>query len=169
GLREHCSVPAPEVDIWMGTLSKSLAGCGGYIAGCRALVEPLRHFAPGFLYSVGMPAQVAASSLAALRLMQQEPERLAKLHRISRYFLHQARQKGLDTGASIGLAVVPVILGSSVRAAGLSDALFKRGINVQPILHPAVPEKSARLRFFLSCEHTEAQIDETLAALTEAM
>nr|WP_298410300.1 aminotransferase class I/II-fold pyridoxal phosphate-dependent enzyme [uncultured Halomonas sp.] len=169
GLREHCNVPSREVDIWMGTLSKSLAGCGGYIAGCRALVEPLRHFAPGFLYSVGMPAQVAASSLAALRLMQQEPERLASLHRISHYFLQQARHKGLDTGASIGLAVVPVIIGSSVRAAGLSDALFKRGINVQPILHPAVPEKSARLRFFLSCEHTEAQIDETLAVLTEAM
>lgn len=169
GLREHCGVAAQDVDIWMGTLSKSFAGCGGYIAGCRALVETLRYFAPGFLYSVGMPAQVAAPSLAALRLMHDEPERLARLHRISRYFLEQAQAMGLDTGASIGIAVVPVIVGSSVLAAQLSDALFQRNINVQPILHPAVPEKSARLRFFLSCEHTQAQVDETLQALQDAL
>ncbi len=169
GLREHCGVAAQDIDIWMGTLSKSLAGCGGYIAGCQELVETLRYFAPGFLYSVGMPAQVAAPSLAALQLMHDEPERLARLRHISRYFLKRAHAMGLNTGASIGLAVVPVIIGSSVAAAQLSEALLKQGINVQPILHPAVPEKSARLRFFFSCEHTEAQIDQTLEALESGL
>ncbi|KAA0019037.1 aminotransferase class I/II-fold pyridoxal phosphate-dependent enzyme [Salinicola corii] len=165
GLREYCDVPSGDVDIWMGTLSKTLSGCGGYIAGCRELVEMLRYFAPGFLYSVGMPAQVAGPSLAALQLMKDEPERLKRLHDISRYFLEQARLKGFDIGESIGVAVVPIIVGSSVLAAGLSDALLKHDINVQPILHPAVPEKSARLRFFLNCDHTREQIDQTLDVL----
>ncbi|GHB11350.1 aminotransferase class I/II-fold pyridoxal phosphate-dependent enzyme [Salinicola rhizosphaerae] len=165
GLREHCGVPAQDVDIWMGTLSKTMSGCGGYIAGCQALIEMLRYFAPGFLYSVGMPAQVAAPSLAALAVMKEEPERLERLHDISRYFLEQAKLRDFDVGESIGVAVVPVIVGSSVLAAGLSDALLKHDINVQPILHPAVPEKSARLRFFLNCDHTRGQIDATLDAL----
>ncbi|WP_110710274.1 aminotransferase class I/II-fold pyridoxal phosphate-dependent enzyme [Salinicola sp. CR57] len=165
GLREYCDVAPTDVDIWMGTLSKTLSGCGGYIAGCRELVEMLRYFAPGFLYSVGMPAQVAGPSLAALQVMKDEPERLKRLHDISRYFLEQARLKGFDIGESIGVAVVPIIVGSSVLAAGLSDALLQHDINVQPILHPAVPEKSARLRFFLNCDHTREQIDQTLDVL----
>ncbi|MGQ0335442.1 aminotransferase class I/II-fold pyridoxal phosphate-dependent enzyme [Halomonas elongata] len=169
GLREHFEVPPEAVDIWMGTMSKTLAGCGGYIAGCQALVDTLRHLAPGFLYSVGMPAQVAAPSLKVLELMREEPQRTHRLQAISRYFLEQARDLGLDTGDSIGAAVVPVIIGSSAHAAALSHTLFERGINVQPILHPAVPEKSARLRFFLSCEHTEQQVDRTLDALNEEL
>ncbi|AXY41433.1 aminotransferase class I/II-fold pyridoxal phosphate-dependent enzyme [Halomonas sp. JS92-SW72] len=169
GLREHFGVASEAVDIWMGTLSKSLAGCGGYIAGSRALVEMLRYLAPGFLYSVGLPAQVAAPALAALRLMRQEPERVARLHEISRYFLERARALDLDTGHSIGAAVVPVIVGSSPLAARLSHALYDQGINVQPILHPAVPEQSARLRFFLCCDHTPQQVDTTLDALVTAL
>lgn len=165
GLHEHFGIDPTQVDIWMGTMSKTLSGCGGYIAGNKALVETLRYFAPGFLYSVGMPAQVAAPSLKVLELMPQEPERVAKLQTISRYFLAQAQARGMDTGHSIGSAVVPVIVGSSPRAAHLSHALFEQHINVQPILYPAVPEKSARLRFFLSCEHTHAQIDQTLDTL----
>ena len=169
GLREYFGVASTDVDIWMGTLSKSLAGCGGFIAGCRELVETLRYLAPGFLYSVGLPAQVAAPALAALQIMQQEPERITRLQVISRYFLEQARARGFDTGSSIGAAVVPVIVGSSPLAARLAHELFEQGINVQPILHPAVPEKSARLRFFLSCEHTREQIDQTLDLLSYSL
>ncbi|MFC0268652.1 aminotransferase class I/II-fold pyridoxal phosphate-dependent enzyme [Kushneria aurantia] len=169
GIGEMSGVATQDVDIWMGTLSKSLAGCGGYITGCRALVDTLRYFAPGFLYSVGMPAQVAAPSLAALQIMRAEPERVTRLHHISRYFAERARAKGWNTGDSIGAAIVPVIVGSSAKAARASARLLEAGINVQPILHPAVPEKSARLRFFFSCEHTEAQIDTTLEALDRVL
>ncbi len=73
-------------------------------------------------------------------------------------FLQLAREGGLDVGGSIGAAIVPVITGSSIRAGRLAQALFQRGINVQPILYPAVPERAARLRFFLTAAHTEAQI-----------
>ena len=167
GIREHFELEGGSVDIWMGTLSKTLAGCGGYIAGEMALVEHLKFLAPGFLYSVGIPPPVAAASLAALKCIQQEPERVTALQERGQFFLEQAKVVGIDTGTSTGLAVIPAITGSSIRAARLSAALFERGINVQPILYPAVPEKSARLRFFVSCQHTEEQIQQTVQATAE--
>ena len=158
GIREHFSLQGDAVDIWMGTLSKTLAGCGGYIAGSTALVEHLKFLAPGFLYSVGMAPPLAAASLAALKHLQNNPQRVATLHARGAEFLRLAREAGIDTGTSAGISVIPAIVGSSVRAARLSAALFDRGINVQPILYPAVPEKLARLRFFMCSEHSEADI-----------
>lgn len=165
GIREHFDIKGNDVDIWMGTLSKSLAGCGGYIAGETALVEHLKFLAPGFLYSVGISPPVAAASLAALQCMLQEPERVTALQERGQLFLHLAKAAGINTGTSKGLAVIPAIVGSSVKAARLSAALFQQGINAQPILYPAVSEKSARLRFFISSEHTEAQIQKTVQIL----
>jgi 8-amino-7-oxononanoate synthase len=167
GIREHYGVPGKDVDIWMGTLSKTLAGCGGYIAGERALVEHLKYAVPGFVYSVGIAPPLAAASLAALKLMLKEPERVTRLQENGRMFLRLARENGLDTGTSQGFAIVPAITGSSLKAAKLSNRLFERGINVQPIIYPAVEEKAARLRFFLSSLHTEAQIKQTVQMLKE--
>jgi 8-amino-7-oxononanoate synthase len=169
GIREHFELDGRNVDIWMGTLSKALAGCGGYITGETALVEHLKFLVPGFLYSVGMSPPVAAASLAALQCLRREPERVAALQARGQLFLEQAKSVGINTGTSTGLAVIPAITGSSIRAARLSVALFERGINVQPILYPAVPEKSARLRFFVSCRHTEAQIRQTVQAVAEEL
>jgi len=169
GIREHFGIDSSDVDIWMGTLSKALAGCGGYVAGENALVEHLRYLAPGFLYSVGMPPPVAAAALAALRCLQREPQRVRTLQARGQLFLQLARAAGVDTGTSAGLAVIPAITGGSIRAARLAAALFDRGINVQPIVYPAVPEKAARLRFFVCCEHSEDDIRTTVSALGEAM
>jgi 8-amino-7-oxononanoate synthase len=169
GIREHFGLAGSDVDIWMGTLSKTLSSCGGYIAGQKALVENLRFLAPGFLYSVGMPPPVAAAALAALRCMQQEPQRVATVQARGEQFLRLAREAGLDVATSTGLAVIPVITGSSLKATLLSGALFRRGINAQPILYPAVPEKSARVRFFVSCLHSEAQIAETVAIVAQEL
>jgi len=148
-------------------LSKALAGCGGYIAGETALVEHLKFLAPGFLYSVGMSPPVAAASLAALQCLRREPQRTATLQARGKLFLETARAAGIDTGTSVGLAVIPAIIGSSIRTARLSARLFERGINVQPILYPAVPEKSARLRFFLSSEHTPEMITQGVQTVRE--
>jgi 8-amino-7-oxononanoate synthase len=167
GIREHFGLRGSDVDIWMGTLSKSLAGCGGYIAGETALVENLKFLAPGFLYSVGMSPPLAAASLAALKCMQREPQRIETLQARGQFFLSQAKAAGVDTGTSAGYAVIPAITGSSLRATRLALALFERGINVMPIIYPAVPEKSARLRFFISCSHTEEQIKTTVHTLAE--
>lgn len=169
GIGEHFGVDGRQVDIWMGTLSKALASCGGYIAGDRALIDHLKLAAPGFLYSVGMPPPVAAAALAALEILVREPERVHTLQARGAFFLGLARAAGIDTGQSQGLALIPAITGSSIRAGRLAEALFKRGINVQPILYPAVEEKAARLRFFVSAQHTEEQIRHTVAALAEEL
>jgi 8-amino-7-oxononanoate synthase len=169
GIRDHFGIDGKSVDIWMGTLSKSLASCGGFIAGESALVEHLKFLAPGFLYSVGMPPQVAAPALAALEIIKSETESVLTLQARSQYFLKQAKAAGINTGLSQGYAIIAAITGSSATAARLSQKMFAQGINVQPILYPAVPEKSARLRFFISCEHTEAQIDQTIQAFHEAI
>ncbi len=169
GIREHFGLAGGDVDIWMGTLSKALAACGGYIAGETALVEHLKFLAPGFLYSVGMSPPVAGAALAALQCLRREPERTARLQARGRLFLEAAAAAGIDTGTSTGLAVIPAIVGSSIKTARLSSRLFERGINVQPILYPAVPEKSARLRFFVSSEHTPEQITGTVQAVREEM
>ena len=159
GLHEHFGVAGKEVDIWMGTLSKTLAGCGGYIAGERALVEHLKYAAPGFVYSVGISPPLAAASLAALCLMRKEPQRVANLRERTRYFLNELKAVGIDTGFSQGFAVIPAIIRGSLKATTFSNQLFERGINVQPIIYPAVEERTARLRFFVSTMHSEQEIE----------
>jgi 8-amino-7-oxononanoate synthase len=169
GLGEHAGIDRSAVDLWMGTLSKSLASCGGYIAGSSALVEYLRYTAPGFVYSVGISPPNAAAALAALTLLQREPGRVARLQELSALVLALARERGLDTGLSGGTPIIPVIIGNSVKCLRLSRALFSRGIIVQPIIHPAVPERAARLRLFITTSHTEEQITHALDAVVEEL
>ncbi|UAK25006.1 aminotransferase class I/II-fold pyridoxal phosphate-dependent enzyme [Sphingomonas nostoxanthinifaciens] len=169
GIAEHCGVDPREVDVWMGTLSKTLSGCGGYIAGSAALIDYLRFSAPGFVYSVGLPPPVAAAALESLRIMAAEPERVARLQANGARFLAACRAAGLDTGPSIGTAIVPVMTGSSIVAARAADALFQAGVNVQPIIYPAVPENGARLRFFISSKHEVGQLATVAARLQDVI
>jgi 7-keto-8-aminopelargonate synthetase-like enzyme len=167
GSADRFGIDPSAVDIWMGTLSKTLVSCGGYIAGKRALIDYLKLAAPGFVFSVGTAPPAAAAALAALGLLEREPERVHRLNDRAALFLRLLQEGGLDVGGSIGAAIVPVITGSSIRAGRLAQALFERGINVPPILYPAVPERAARLRFFLTAAHSEAQIRETARILVE--
>lgn len=170
GLAEYFSIMPSEVDIWMGTLSKALASCGGYIAGSDALIQNLKYNAPGgILYSVGISPANTAAALEALKILQQEPERVKQLHDKSEFFLQEAKKRGLDTGPSENSPVIPVILGNSVECLKLGDQLFKQGINVQAILYPAVPEEESRLRFFITALHTEEQITYTLDAVSNTL
>ncbi|MHB8765793.1 MAG: aminotransferase class I/II-fold pyridoxal phosphate-dependent enzyme [Deferrisomatales bacterium] len=169
GLGEHYGVARSDVDLWMGTLSKSLASCGGYIAGSSELVEYLKYTAPGFVYSVGISPPGAAAALAALTVLQREPRRVARLRELATLFLTLARQRGLNTGSAAGTPVVPIIVGGSIKALRLSRALLDRDINAQPILHPAVPDRSARLRFFITTNHSEEQIRTTVRATADEM
>ncbi len=169
GIGEFWGIERADVDLWMGTLSKSLASCGGYIAGSAEMVEYLKYTAPGFVYSVGISPSNAAAALASLTILQQQPRRVELLRELSELFLQLAKEKGLDTGLACGTPVIPIIVGSSVKSLQLSNALFKRGINVQPILYPVVPEQSARLRFFITTNHTKAQIEATINAIAEEL
>jgi len=167
GLTEHYGVNPRDVDLLMGTLSKAMGSCGGYIAGSKELVEYLKYTSPGFVFSCGLPPAGAAAALASLRLLQQQPERVERLQSNSRLFLTLAKERGLNTGMSNNTAVVPIITGNSLHALILSRAMFERGISVQPILYPAVEEEKARLRFFITSSHTEEQLRHTINVLTE--
>lgn len=168
GVAEAAGVDPRQVDIWMGTMSKTLASCGGYIAGSRTLVEYLKLMASGFVYSVGMPAPATMAALTALELMMADTDgRVARLQANSRHFLERARAAGLDTGLAQGHAIIPIILGDSLQAVLLSNRLLERGVNASPIVHPAVPEKSARLRCFITSEHDRDQIDRAVAIIAE--
>jgi 8-amino-7-oxononanoate synthase len=164
GSFEHFGIDPREIDIWMGTLSKTTSSCGGYIAGSQALVDILKAEAGGFVYSVGLAPVLAAAATAGLEILRSEPERTRKLHDNGALFLQCAKDAGLDTGLSVGFSVVPVLVGDSLRAVQLSNELLEDGVNALPIIHPAVPEGMARLRFFITCDHTEEQIRHAVTA-----
>jgi 8-amino-7-oxononanoate synthase len=169
GIGEHWGVNREDVDIWMGTFSKSLGSCGGYISGCKALVEYLRYTAPGFVFAAAIAPSAAAAAVASLRLLETQPERVARLGENARLFLALARHRGLNTGRSKDSAVVPVILGNSIHCLQLSKAMLARGVNVQPILHPAVEESASRLRYFITACHSDRQIRDTVEAMAEEL
>jgi 7-keto-8-aminopelargonate synthetase-like enzyme len=169
GVAEHFGVAQDEVDIWMGTLSKTLASCGGYICGSKELIMILKFKAPGFVYSVGMPAPAAAAALAALRVLKAEPQRVHRIRANGQLFLEEARKAGLDTGLSQGYCVVPLIIGDGIKAVKLTERLVARGVNALPIVYPAVPMKAARLRYFITSEHTAEQIVDAVRITNEEL
>jgi len=169
GIGEHFGVDRAGVDVWMGTLSKSFASCGGYIAGSAQLVEYLKYTTPGMIFSVGMSPPNAAAALAAIELMEREPQRLRVLHERAAQFLDLAARHGIPTGTSRGSAVVPVILGETLPCVQLSGELRERGILALPIVHPAVPENASRVRFFISSAHSAAQIATTVETVAECL
>lgn len=170
GVGEHYGIDGRSVDLWMGTLSKSLASCGGWIGGSKDLLTYLRYTAPGFVYSAGLTAANGVSALASLRLMLEEPWRVAQLRDNAKLFHDALVSRGIDTGpARGGSGVVPAITGNSLHALLLSQRLLDQGINVQPIVYPAVADDAARLRFFLSSTHSAAQLVRTAEAVSTTL
>jgi 7-keto-8-aminopelargonate synthetase-like enzyme len=143
----------------MGTLSKSLASMGGWIAGTDALIEYLRYTTPGFVFAAGMAPTLGQSALSALEIIGTETWRVTRLQHNSRFFYQALQERGVDTGDAKGESpVIPVITGSSAVALVLSERLLAAGVNAKPIIFPAVADDSARLRFFLTTLHTEEQL-----------
>lgn len=169
GLFEETGVDPGLVDIWMGTMSKTLSSCGGYIVGCAALIDYLKCTSGGFVYSVGLPPAMVAAAMTSLDLLHAEPERVSRLRRNGALFSSLAREQGLDIGQTIGAAVIPVVVYESLVAVILSQRLFDHGINVQPIIHPAVPERTSRLRFFISSAHEPDQIRRAVSLTAEQL
>ncbi|NEO55598.1 MAG: aminotransferase class I/II-fold pyridoxal phosphate-dependent enzyme [Okeania sp. SIO3B5] len=166
GIGEYFNVNRSDVDLWMGTLSKSFVSCGGYIAASHAFVQYLKYTAPGFVFSVGMSPGNTAAALASLKLLKNEPERVKRLKMNVECFLSCAKHYGFDTGMSQGSPIVPIIVGESEKALNLSSLLYQKGINVLPMIYPSVPHNAARLRFFLTVNHTEEQIHKTCEVLS---
>ena len=145
GTAEHFGIDPNRVDIWMGTLSKTLASCGGYIAGKQELI--LKYQAPGLVYSVGLSPPLAAAASAALAVLKAEPERVARVEANDKLFLSLARSAGLNTSTSEGHAIVSVIVGDPITAGMFAERLLERGLNVLPIIYPAVPMAVAVLHY----------------------
>jgi 8-amino-7-oxononanoate synthase len=169
GICEHFGVDPNEGDLWMGTISKALGSLGGYLAGRHVLIQYLKYTTPSFVFATGLSPANTAAALAAVQLLQEEPERVTRLRDRSRLFLNLAKDSGLNTGNSQDTPVIPVILGDSMRCVRVGAELLRRGVDAQPILYPAVPDSQSRLRFFITAEHSEEDICRTVQLLLECL
>ena len=146
-----------RVDIQVGTLSKAIGALGGYVAGSRALIEFLYHRARPFLFSTSHPPAVAASCLAAIDVLEQEPQIIERLWDNTRFFKSGLQSLGFDTGASES-PITPVIVGDAALAMKLSDVLFENGVFAQGIGFPTVARGKARVRTIVTATHTRDEL-----------
>ncbi|OWU86390.1 8-amino-7-oxononanoate synthase [Oceanicola sp. 22II-s10i] len=168
GLCERAGVDPERVELQIGTLSKSFASSGGFIAASKEVIEWLRFTLPCFVYSVGLSPATLATAQTSLDLLKAEPERVRKLRRNSQMFLNKARAAGLNTFTAVGEAVVPVLFQTQAQVLAVSHILLEQGIYAPPIVHVGVPKDLPRIRFFISAAHEEADIDRVITALQHA-
>ncbi|MBQ9342673.1 MAG: aminotransferase class I/II-fold pyridoxal phosphate-dependent enzyme [Clostridia bacterium] len=167
GVDEFYGLAPTDIDIKMGTLSKGLGTCGGYLAGSKALCEYLRYDLPGFVFSVGLSPALAGAALKAVELLQSDPTIMERMQRNIKVFVEEAHKRQLDTCLAGDSAIIPILIGNDADAFDLSVALGRKGVFVPPAVYPAVPRNSARLRFCVISEHKPEQIIQALDILVE--
>ncbi len=146
-----------RVDIQVGTLSKAIGALGGYVAGSRALIDFLCHRARPFLFSTSHPPSVAATCLAAIEVLESEPELIDRLWENTRFFKSGLKELGFDIGPGES-PITPVIVGDAALAMKLSDRLFEEGVFAQGIGFPTVARDRARVRTIVTAAHTRDQL-----------
>jgi 8-amino-7-oxononanoate synthase len=166
GIEEHFDMYG-SIDVKMGTLSKSIPSVGGYCAGERDMVDYLRHFSRPFIFSAALPPASTAAALEAFDVIEDEPWRVTQLHRQQARYADGLKAQGWNTLDST-TCVVPVFIGDETETMDLTRMLFDRGVFVCPIVHPAVPRGTDRLRTCLMATHTDSDIDRALAAFEES-
>ncbi len=166
GIEEHFDMYG-SIDVKMGTLSKSIPSVGGYCAGDELLVDFLRHFSRPFIFSAALPPASTAAALVAFDVIEDEPWRVTSLHEQQAKYSRGLAAQGWDTMRST-TCVVPVMVGDESKTMDLTRMLFDRGIFVCPIVHPAVPRGTDRLRTCLMATHTDEDIAQALAAFQES-
>ena len=158
-----------RVDVQVGTLSKAIGSLGGYVCGSRDLIDFLYHRARPFLFSTSHPPSVAASCIAAFEILEQEPERIARLWDNTRYFKAELGRIGFNIGGITTPAsetpITPIIVGDGKKTMEFSRALFDAGVMATGIAFPTVPEGKARIRTIMTSEHTREQLDQALETL----
>jgi len=162
GTVDHFGVHG-RVDVQVGTLSKALGALGGYVAGTKSLIEFLYHRARPFLFSTSHPPSVSASCIAALDVLESEPEWMERLWANTRFFKAGLRALGFNTGISES-PITPVIVGDGSMAMKLSDGLFARGVFAQGIAFPTVARDRARVRTIVTATHTREELQFALDA-----
>jgi glycine C-acetyltransferase len=146
-----------RVDIQVGTLSKAIGALGGYVAGTRTLIDFLYHRARPFLFSTSHPPSVAATCIAALDVLQDEPQLIDRLWDNTKFFQAGLRRLGFNTGLSES-PIAPVIVGEGARAMKLSDRLFQEGVFAMGIAFPTVARDRARVRTIVTATHTREEL-----------
>lgn len=169
GICEHFGIDPSEVELSIGTLSKSFVSAGGFIGGSRATIEWLRYTLPGFVYSVGLPPATLGSAQAALANLRENPERVTTLHARSQHFLDRARAAGLNAGGAIGRGVVPILFETPLQTMQVSETLMSAGVYAPPIVQIGVPKDQPRIRFFISAGHANEEIDRAIGLIADAV
>ncbi|MBO4367662.1 MAG: aminotransferase class I/II-fold pyridoxal phosphate-dependent enzyme, partial [Clostridia bacterium] len=169
GVDDYFHLKPHDVDIKMGTLSKALGTCGGFIAADHSIVEYLRYSMDGFVFTAGIAPPLAAACMKAIEIIRRDNTAVTKLHRNIEYFTRLAREAGMDIGLAGKTAIVPVLIGSDAEAARISNMLMKRGVFAPPAMYPAVPMGKSRIRFTVSSTHSEEQLDKAIRELSDIM
>jgi glycine C-acetyltransferase len=155
-----------RVHIQVGTLSKAIGVLGGYVAGSQALRDMLIQRARPFLFSTSHPPAVAAACIAAIHVLQEEPELINRLWVNTIYFKGELKRLGFDTGVS-ETPITPVMMGESAMAQRFSQRLFEEGVFAQAVVYPTVPLDKARIRTIVTAEHSTEQLDRCLEAFAK--
>ncbi|MGR9108247.1 MAG: aminotransferase class I/II-fold pyridoxal phosphate-dependent enzyme [Gammaproteobacteria bacterium] len=157
-----------QVDLIMGTFSKSLASLGGFIAGDAQVVHYIKHFARTMIFSASVTPPNAAAALAAVRIIREEPERVHRLAEVSRRMKQEYMAMGLDVGTT-ETAIVPIILGDEMTTLRSWRALFDAGIFTNAVIPPAVSPNASRLRTSYMATHTDEQLDTVVNTVREVL
>ncbi len=154
-----------KTELIMGTFSKSFGSLGGFIAADKDIINFIKHNSRSLIFSASMsPATVAAAS-KALDIMQEEPERLENLWKVTRHAQAAFRDAGFDIGRTES-PIIPLFVRDTFKAMKIVTLAYHEGVFITPVIAPAVPEKDVLIRFALMATHTEAQVDEAVAKLT---
>ncbi|MEW6524822.1 MAG: aminotransferase class I/II-fold pyridoxal phosphate-dependent enzyme [Bacillota bacterium] len=156
-----------QVDIVAGTLSKGLGGVGGFVASSAEVVEYIRFYARSYMFSTALPPTVSASLLAALEVIETEPELRNRLWSNIHYMKENLTAAGFDLGNS-QTAIFPLILGDDLKVKEMGRLLHEMGIYVNPVFYPAVSRKLSRVRLSIMATHTREDLEKTVAACVEA-
>lgn len=165
GTAVHFGV-SDDVDLIMGTFSKSFASLGGFLAGDSDVIHYIQHAARSLIFSASMPPSNAAAVLAALDVMESEPERIERLWAITRKMREGYQQMGFDTGDS-ETPIIPIYIGDDMRTIFTWKALFEAGIYVNPVVSPGVAPGQSLLRTSYMATHTDEQLDRVLATFEQ--
>ncbi len=155
-----------EVDLIMGTFSKSLASLGGFIAGDDDIIHYIKHHARSVIFSASIPPANAAAALAALAVMKEEPERVKRVNDIGTYMRDSYQKLGFNTGNSVS-PIIPIFVGDDMRAAIIWKAMFEAGVYVNMVVSPAVPEGKQLLRTSYMATHTDEQLSRVLEIFSQ--
>ena len=165
GVDDYFNLSPSDIDIRMGTLSKGLGTCGGYIAGDKSLISYLHYNMPGFMFSVGISPPLAAATLEAVKMMMEGNPKVEELHNNTAYFVEGAKKRGFNTCLASEAAIVPIMVGEDHDTCKLSSKMLENGVFVPAAVYPAVQKGQARLRFCLTSEHKKEQLDYALDLL----